>query len=225
MRLEMNIDELLAAARLAEQQVPVCLRPDLLAAYTDAEAALEAAEKAHKTSGSLDAGEKLAAAAAVEELRDQMLAASVRFTVRALPRRRWSALYAEHPPREADDGDTRVGFNRDTFYDALVRECVVEPQLSDEQWAALDAALSTAQYAALKTAAWLVNNADVDVPFLLAASRAPTSIDPGSGLPDPSGSASSGSTAGSPSRSTRTTKTDGSSRPSRSRSGTPSSKP
>lgn len=220
----MNIDDLLASARLAEDTVPICLRPDLLAEYKDAESALEEAERAHATEGSLDAGDKLAAAAVVEELREQMLAASVTFTVRALPRKRWTALYGEHPPREGDDGDARVGFNRDTFYDALVRECVVEPQLSAEQWDALDATLSSAQFASLRTTAWLVNSADVDVPFLLAASRGHTSTGPASAQPAASGSAPSGSTAGSRSPSTNTTKTAGSSRRAPKSNGTPSSK-
>lgn len=208
----MNIDELLSSARLAEETVPICLRPDLLDDYNAAVTALDAAEKAHATDGSLDGSDKAAAAALVDELRDQMLDASVRFTVRALPRRRWTALLGEHPPREGDEMDARTGFNRDTFYDALVRECVVEPQLSDEQWDTLDAALSTAQFAALKTTAMVINSADVDVPFLLAASRAPTSTGPASARPEASASARSGSTAGSRSPSTSTAKTAGSSR-------------
>lgn len=221
----MNIDELLAQARLAEDQVQICLRPDLLASYKAATVALEEADRAHKADGSLEAAGKLAAAAAVDALREQMLAASVTFTVRALPQRRWTSLYGEHPPRDADQDDLRVGFNRDTFYDVLVRECVVEPALTADQWTLLLDRLSAAQYASLKTTAWMVNNADVDVPFLLTASRGHPSTETGSGLPEDSVSALDGSTAGNPSPTTRTTKLTASSRPARRRNGTASSKP
>lgn len=221
----MNIDELLADARLAEDEVPICLRPDLLADYRAAAGELEAAERAQRDDGSLDGGGIAAARAAVGELRSRMLAASVTFRVRALPQRRWTALYAEHPPRDGDQDDTKVGFNRDTFYDALVRECTVEPQMSDGQWSTLLDHLSTAQYATLKTTAWTVNNVDVDVPFLSIASRAPTSTEAGSEPPEGSESLSGDSTAGSPSPSTSTTAKAASSRPVRKRSGTASSKP
>lgn len=216
----MNIDELLASARLAEDEVPICLRPDLLTQYKGAVEALENAESEHKRSGSLAATGKLAAQAAVDELRDQMLAASLNFTLRALPQRRWGELYAEHPPRDGNDDDARVRFNRDTFYDALVRECVVEPELSAEQWATLLAHLSAAQYGQLKNVAMQLNTTDVDVPFLLAESRAPTSTDPDSEQLVDSESASSGSTAGSPLSSSSTTKMTVSSGPARRRSGT-----
>ena len=220
----MNIDELLASARLAEDEVPICLRPDLLAQYKAAVIALESAEQEHKRNGSLAGGGKAAAQAAVGELRDAMLAASVRFTVRALPQRRWTQLYAEHPPRESDKDDLRVGFNRDTFYDVLVRECVVAPELTDEQWSALLDHLSTAQYASLKTTAWAVNSSDVDVPFLSAVSRAPTNTDPDSGSPAVSESASNGSTAGSRRSSTSATKRAVSSRRGQKPNGTANSK-
>lgn len=220
----MNIDELLASARLAEDEVPICLRPDLLVQYKAAAAALEEADQDQKRNGSLAGGGRAAAQAAVDELREQMLAASVKFTVRALPQRRWTQLYAEHPPRESDKDDARVGFNRDTFYPALVRECVVDPQLSPRQWETLEARLSAAQYAVLKTTAWRVNDADVDVPFLLAASRGHPSTDPGSEPPEGSESLSSVSTGGSPPPPTSATSEAASSRPARNRSGTANSK-
>lgn len=219
-----NIDELLASARLAEDEVPICLRPDLLAQYKAAVTALESAEADHKRNGSLAGGGRAAAQAAVDGLRDQMLAASVRFTVRALPQKRWGEMYAEHPPREGDKDDARVGFNRDTFYDVLVRECVVEPELTAQQWGLLLAKLSAAQYATLKTTAWLVNNAEVDVPFLLIASRDPTSTGPGSEPPEGSESLSSASTAGSPPPSTSATRRASSSRRAAKPNGTASSR-
>jgi hypothetical protein len=221
----MNIDELLAQARLAEDEVQVCLRPDLLADYKSAVTAHEEADRAQKADGSLEATEKLQAAAVVDDVRDRMLAASVTFRVRALPQRRWSSLYAEHPPRDGDQDDQRVGFNRDTFYDVLVRECVVDPSLTGEQWTLLLDKLSAAQYASLKTKAWLVNNADVDVPFLLIASRGHPNTATGSEPPEGSESLSGDSTDGSPSPTTPTTTPAVPSRPARSRNGTATSRP
>lgn len=220
----MNIDELLASARLAEDEVPICLRPDLLTQYKAAMSALDDAEAEHKRSGSLAATGKLTAQAAVDELREQMLAASLTFTLRALPQKRWDELYAEHPPREGNDDDARVRFNRASFYDALVRECIVDPELSADQWATLLAHLSAAQYGQLKSVAMQLNTTDVDVPFLLAVSRDPTSTDPASELPTDSASASSASKAGSRSSSTSTTRPAGSSRRAAKPNGTENSK-
>jgi len=220
----MDINALLASARLAEEVVPVCLRPDLLADYKAAVTALEAAEAAHKTTGSVAARDKLAAKATVDDLCEQMLAASVRFTVRALPRQKFTKLKSEHPPREGNSDDARLGFDRDTFYDSLARACVVEPELSDGQWEQLDAVLSTAQWASLRATAWMVNSSDVDVPFLLAASRAPTIFAPNSAEPEASASASNGSTGGSHAPSTNTTSRASSSRPAKKSNGTRNSK-
>lgn len=221
----MNIDELLAEARLPEKEIQVCLRGDLLAEYDAAAAALDEAERMARIEASLDSGgPKIAAAERVAAVRERLLAASVTFRLRAVPRSRWTQLYAEHPPRDGDAIDAATGFNRETFFDALTLESVIDPVMAAEQWQALADRLSSAQYDALTTAAWEVNRSGVDVPFSLAASRALTRSEPASERPEPSASAPSGSTAGNPPPSTSTTSKGSSSRPARKPSGTKSSK-
>ena len=64
-----------------------------------------------------------------------------------------------------------IGVNADTFYEAIIRACVVDPQMSDEQWHALCAALTDRQFDELAQAAWDLNRREVDIPFSRAASR------------------------------------------------------
>lgn len=219
----MDMQALLASAKLPEKEVRICLRADLLVEYEAAEAALAEAQK--HASDSLGAGEGVEAAAQrVVDLGDEMAAASAVFRLRAVGRRRWTALYAEHPPRPDDKRDAMTGFNRDSFFDALVKACIVDPQMSDGQWEQLAELLSAAQWDALVEAAWDVNQAGVDVPFSSAASRALNRTDPASERPTSSESLSSDSTAGSRSPRTSTTSKAASPRRSPKQSGTPNSR-
>ena len=69
-------------------------------------------------------------------------ATALNVTVRALTRRAWRELVAEHPVRDGNRADAVVGVNEDTFKDALVPLSIVEPVLteddlevlSDAQW-------------------------------------------------------------------------------------------
>lgn len=221
----MDIKQLLDSAKLPEKEVRICLRADLLADFEAAEAALAQAQRAARAENSLEAGSDIHAyAARVNAIRDEMASASATFRLRAVGRRKWTALYADHPPREGDARDAATGFNRETFFEALTRACIVDPEISDTQWDALAELLSAAQWDALVDAAWEVNQAGVDIPFSSAASRALSTTEPASERPEDSASASNGSTAGSPSPSTSTATTAASSRPAPKRSGTKSSK-
>jgi hypothetical protein len=220
----MDIEELLAAAKLPEKELRICLRGDLYAELAAAEAALGEAERQAKADGSLAAGTgRREAAERVARVRERMLAASAVFRLRAVSRRLYTELLGKHPPRDGDARDAATGFNRDEFFDALTFESIAEPAMNAEQWQRLADRLSDPQFEALTEAAWEINRQGVDVPFSSAASLALLSTGAGSGRPEDSASASSGSTAGSPSPSTSTT-AGGSSRPARKRSGTKSSK-
>lgn len=64
--------------------------------------------------------------------RDALLAEAsaqaTHFRIKALGRREWRALVAEHPPRENHKDDALAGVNEDTFKDALVAASVIEPE-------------------------------------------------------------------------------------------------
>lgn len=173
-----NFKTMLAEAKLPEKTVPICLRGDLAADFEEAERRLI---EANKTRGDSLAGapELGALAEQVEQLREQMRQHFYTFRLRALPKRDWRALVAAHPPRRVDgpDGepevhedDKYVGVNADTFFDAMIRACLVDPELDEQEWAHLAEVLSDKQYEALSTAAWGVNRSDVDVPFSRVAS-------------------------------------------------------
>jgi hypothetical protein len=166
---------LLAAAKLPERTVDVCLRGDLTAEFEQAERRLEVEER--NADVSLDGGGRVGELAErIEALRAQMREHTHTFRLRALPRPQFRALVGEHPPRE-DDGeiiaaDRILGVNAETFFDALIRACVVDPALDADDWRVLlDEKLTDNQFDALAGAAWGVNRSDVDVPFSRAASR------------------------------------------------------
>src|SRR4051812_26775166 len=165
----MDITEALAGAKLPEKTVPICLRGDLQAEFERLEAQLVEAQR--DRSDSLAAGGRARELAErIEALRQEMTASTVTFTLRAVPRRRWTALVAEHPPRDDVQVDRVLGVNEETFTSVLIRECAVDPQLSGEQWDRLDEALTEFQWQKLFNAAWSLNARDVDVPFSHAAS-------------------------------------------------------
>lgn len=172
-----NFQAMLADAKLPEKSVPICLRGDLVADFEEAERLLVEANKSR--GDSLAGGEKLGELAErVEQLREQMRDHFYDFRLRALPKRQWRALVAEHQPRRVDgaegpevhEDDKYIGVNAETFFDAMIRACLVDPELDDQQWAHLLEVLSDKQYEALSSAAWGVNRSDVDVPFSHVAS-------------------------------------------------------
>jgi hypothetical protein len=91
------------------------------------------------------------------------------FTLRALGRLPWRDLLAEHPARKDEDRDS-MGFNSDTFWPALLRASTVSPELDEEDWDALLAVLTDAQFSVLCDKAWGLNRRDITVPFSRLAS-------------------------------------------------------
>jgi hypothetical protein len=170
---------MLAEAKLPEKTVPICLRGDLVAEFEDAERLLEAASEHRNDSldGGGDVGEL---AERIEALREQMREDTYTFRLRALPKRDFRALVSDHPPRrvtnEAGDEefhqqDRFLGVNFETFFDALIRASVVDPELDDADWVVLlQEKLTDKQYDKLADGSWTLNRSDVDIPFSHAAS-------------------------------------------------------
>lgn len=171
--MSVDIKALLAEAELPEDSVDICLRTSLQHDFEAAEARLEAAEKANRDQDSLGGGpvDLEPIVAEIEALREQMKAKTVTFKFRALPRRRWTALWAEHPPREDSEVDKRWGINEVTFFAALLEACCYEPTMTPVDWETLIDKVTDWQYQVLTTVAWNLNQAPVRVPFSPAASR------------------------------------------------------
>lgn len=168
-----NFKAMLAGAKLPEATVMICLRGDLAADHEAAERELERAEK--QSADSLAGSGVGDLVDRIEALEAEMREHSYEFRFRALPRREWQVLVAEHPPRKGEDGapvlTDRIGVNAETFYDAIIRACLVDPELTDEEFEQLTASLTDRQYDELSDAAWGLNRREVDIPFSLAASR------------------------------------------------------
>lgn len=176
----MDIDVLLSQARLPERSITLCLRGDLQAEWEDL-ARQRAELLTGPGAGSLAGSPTRAIDARMEELRGQMAEAEVRFRVRALSHRDYQRLTDAHPPRVGPDGKTLPAdlaeeVNTETFWPALVRACLVEPDLSDEQLAKLLDTLSDRQYGDLARCALTACKGDVSVPFsYLDSATSPTS--------------------------------------------------
>jgi hypothetical protein len=173
----------LKQAKLPERTVPICLRGDLVADHEALERELKAAQD--RPVDSLEGNGVGALVDRIEALQDEMREFTEDFRLRALPRRQFRELVAAHPPRRDPDSndpvqeDAVLGVNRETFFDALIRAAVVEPELADDEWTELfDEKLTDRQYGDLEDAAWFLNRAEVDVPFSHAASRAKRSSGP-----------------------------------------------
>ena len=163
---------LLKAAKLPERTVPVCLRADLVAEHERLDRELVALRRNPPDSLGGDGRGELADR--IRELEAEMAAAVYDFRLRALPSAGFRALLAAHPPRKDDVdvvvSDADLGFNPDTFFPAIARACIVDPELDDDTWAELDEKLTHRQFDDLAQAAWRLNCGDVDVPFSRAAS-------------------------------------------------------
>ena len=93
--------------------------------------------------------------------------------MRALGKRAWDALLKQHPPRKDNEEDAQLGYNADTFMEALIRECTYSPDdLDEETWRELlDERLTEWQWAQLQNCALTLNVRRVDVPNSFAVSR------------------------------------------------------
>lgn len=161
----------LAAAKLPERSVDLCLRGDLVAELQELQRELTDADREEKVSGSLEGGRSVEISERIRDLREEMLEHTIVLRLRALPRKAKQKLIAEHPPREDNETDRLVGFNEETTSAALLRACTFEPDLDEDDWARFEEVLAEGQWVALNNAVWSVNTQDVDIPFSRRASQ------------------------------------------------------
>jgi hypothetical protein len=174
-----------ADAKRKEDTYPVCLRGDLNADWQNANRELERAQKEAQFSDAKEGTVRDDLAERVRAIEQQMLEHTETWRLRAMPRHKFRALVAAHPPRLGEDGepvdeDKRLGINRETFTPALISASVVEPVLDDEDWAWLfgdendddSGVLNDRQIGDLEDMAWFLNRDQVAVPFSVAASLA-----------------------------------------------------
>jgi hypothetical protein len=165
---------MLAEAKLPEHVEPTCLRGDLKAEHERLEAELELLEKKAVDSLAGNGGGELAAQ--IEALEEQMRENTYPVRLRALSRPAFRAFLADFPPRLDAEGkvtglDANFGFNTDDGFEHLLRLSIVDPELTDDEYADFIPKLTDSQFETLVLAALRLNRGDVDVPFSRAASR------------------------------------------------------
>jgi hypothetical protein len=171
----------LKQARLPEAVVEIVLRGDLAVEHEQLTRELEDIKSRPATSlagsGAGPIEERLFQLAT--EMRESVLA----FTLRALPRSKrpgdrrpsWRELREQYPPREKNGEvlreDIMAGFvNAAEFPEPLVKASVVDPELTDADWAELMPSITDGQFDELVNAAWSLNRGKVDIPFSSAVS-------------------------------------------------------
>jgi len=66
--------------------------------------------------------------AAMDEQRSVIASGVVRLIIKGLTRGEYRRLLVEHGPRDDDPLDKQLGYNADTFGDALIRACIVRTE-------------------------------------------------------------------------------------------------
>lgn len=158
-----------------ETTVELCLRGDLQAEFEDLSRLLnEQPGRSDDTDPDARIATKdprVALAQRMEKLREQMQDAMIVIRFRALKRAEYRRFLSEYPARDKDQIDGVLGYNYDTGGEALMRACLVSPELSDAEWRTLvDEVLTDGQYEQLVVAAGTVNRGRVNVPFSSLAS-------------------------------------------------------
>ncbi|MGH3375981.1 MAG: hypothetical protein ACRDP6_14680 [Actinoallomurus sp.] len=170
---EFTFDDVLADAKLPTRSVPICLRGDLIAEWQDLERQFKQANQVadEDTLASKNSTEALQLAQQMEDLEEQMRAATRMFRLQGLLGSDWRKLLKAHPPREGDEQDAQVEFNRETFGIAALAACSVMPKMTVAQAAKLvDGPLTDGQWNTLFGSIWQMHATAVDIPFSLAAS-------------------------------------------------------
>jgi hypothetical protein len=169
-----TLADILATAVRPEKTVPICFRGDLVARIEDLERELEQVQNAADADDRLASPERAKArqiAETLEQARADMQAASIVFRLRGLSKPEWDALTLKHPPRDDDQVDRALGFNRVTLLPVLVRKCLVDQVPADDaEWARLVDVMSSGQFDKLADGAYGVSATDVVIPFSLRAS-------------------------------------------------------
>jgi type I site-specific restriction endonuclease len=160
--------------RLRKGVAHICLRPDLVDAFMDAEEALQAAQSkdsANKRLGAAASARTKKLAQRVRELEVEVEKSDVRFEFEAIPKAKFNEITDRHPPRDQNVYDLTVGYNREAVDDELVRTCLIDPVFDDESWQQLMAVCNPSEWEELVRVVREVNGVMTSAPKSVLASR------------------------------------------------------
>lgn len=180
--------ELIKGARLPEDEVPTCLRPDLVRSYEALDRELVEVSESDPDANSVAAGGKaIEIAEQMDALRAEMLEHTHPFAFRALPKPAYRELLDKHPPRKGDEQDELMGANLATFPTALIAACAIDPPMTEQQVTELCDLVSDGQVLRFFDCVMRLNRSSVDVPKSALASEILARHAPRSKQPEPGG--------------------------------------
>jgi hypothetical protein len=163
-----TIDDLLAEITAREKTVKVLLRQDLLAEHARLDAELVETLNVDAQENRDPLGPALAER--LVELEAEIEAAKRPFRFKAVGKRAWADLLAQHPPTKDQARDhPRLDHNPETLPAAAIAATCVDPVITPEQAAQLEQALNLTQFEVLWAACLEVNVGGGDSPKSLAA--------------------------------------------------------
>lgn len=134
-----DVQAFLADKRPNTTTCPIALDPDVIESHARAQAAVDVAR------GVVDENPSPTSRAALEEAQEALEkaaqaaeAATVTFRFRGLSGDAWDALLGDHSPtkdqiaKARKDGVAVPGWNEDTFPQALIAACSLDPELSED---------------------------------------------------------------------------------------------
>jgi hypothetical protein len=160
-----SIEDILAQATPRERTVKVCIRGDLAGEAERLQDELSKVSEDWEPADLTDVHPGRELATALKEIKEQIRAAEVPFTLRYIGDKPYSDLMAAHPGK-----DDNEAFDSETFPRALVAASCVDPVMSEEQVAQLFEKINQGEIKKLFDAAWDVHNSSEMVPFSLLAS-------------------------------------------------------
>ena len=161
-----TFDEIKALSKLPTKSVPLCLRGDLQAEYEELEREQKILKDGQKRGGTRsgssqelkDLDEKMAV------LRNEMQESTRVFTLRGLPKKRFSDLKASKPLPDEDKA-AGVDYNGEEFPVILVQASLIDPALTiPEVEDLVDTTFTQGQWDLLFWQAMYLNRGTIDVP-------------------------------------------------------------
>jgi hypothetical protein len=162
-----------------ETRVSFCLDGDLQAAYEAADAEFANLSTRKLIDERLN-GQAKESAQRLVELEAQMQESTVSFVLRGMPRGEWGQLTAEHGPKEGNTTDKHYGYNMEAVMTIAIPKSIVGVENSKgerlpfnvtDEWEALAADMTDAQYEDFVLGVLKVNKGRSDVPLSLSAFR------------------------------------------------------